>query len=238
MYGYILAGEIAGTAAGFAISGTVASLIPGGSAGGARCPASGSHGRCRAPCPSPERGGQSRLAPGAEEFVAAPDEQAPGEQLPGAASRVAEEEEAAPEAEHDRDLAREAAQRGGVRPNPRLVLRSDPRQMGLFRAIGYVMRVPTNVLLIIGSSLGYFYFAGLQTFALVFLRGHYQASEATATLVLLLLVLGALVGTLASGPATDALVKRDFLKARVWLPGLCYSSARRCCSRSGCSTTT
>ena len=226
VYGYILAGEIAGTAAGFAISGTVASLISWRvSLVVLALPGFWLARALSRTVPEPERGGQSRLAPGAEEFVAAPDEQAPGEQLPGEESRVAEEEEAAPEAEHDRDLAREAAQRRGVRPNPRLVLRSDPRQMGLFRAIGYVMRVPTNVLLIIGSSLGYFYFAGLQTFALVFLRGHYQASEATATLVLLLLVLGALVGTLASGPATDALVKRGFLKARVWLPGLCYLGA-------------
>src|ERR1700722_20929505 len=81
------------------------------------------------------------------------------------------------------------------------------------------------MLLIIGSSLGYFFFAGLQTFAVVFIRGHYHASQATATLVLGLLVLGALVGTLVSGPITDAFVRRSKLEARVWVPAVCYLGA-------------
>ena len=69
--------------------------------------------------------------------------------------------------------------------------------------------------MIISSSLGYFYFAGLSTFALLFVRGHYHASQATAELVLALLVGGALIGTLVSGRVTDTMVRRGFLEARV-----------------------
>jgi hypothetical protein len=81
------------------------------------------------------------------------------------------------------------------------------------------------MMLIIGSSLGYFYFAGLQTFALLFVRGHYHASQATAELVLALLVVGAIIGTLLSGRITDLLVERGYLEARMVVPGVCYVGA-------------
>jgi sugar phosphate permease len=79
--------------------------------------------------------------------------------------------------------------------------------------------------MIISSSLGYFFFAGLSTFALLFVRGHYHANQATAELVLAMLVLGALVGTLVSGRLTDFMVRRGLLEARVWFPALCYIGA-------------
>ncbi len=73
--------------------------------------------------------------------------------------------------------------------------------MGLIRSTRYILAVPSNVLMIISSALGYFFFSGLQTFALLFIRGHYNVGQATAELVLLGLVIGALVGTLVSGQA-------------------------------------
>src|SRR5207248_8667988 len=84
---------------------------------------------------------------------------------------------------------------------------------------------PTNVHMIISSSLGYFYFSGLSTFALLFVRGHYHASQATAELVLALLVGGAMAGTLISGRVTDVLLRRGVLEVRVWVPALCYIGA-------------
>jgi hypothetical protein len=79
--------------------------------------------------------------------------------------------------------------------------------------------------LILGSSLGYFFFSGLQTFAVLFVRGRYHAGQATAELVLLMLVVGAMVGTLAGGRLTDALLRRGHLGARVYLPAGCYLGA-------------
>jgi hypothetical protein len=87
------------------------------------------------------------------------------------------------------------------------------------------MSVPTNVHLIISSSLGYFYFAGLSTFALLFVRGHYHVNQATAEVVLAALVGGAMIGTLVSGKITDTMVRRGFIEARVWVPALCYLAA-------------
>jgi sugar phosphate permease len=129
-----------------------------------------------------------------------------------------------PEADTD-DLAQEEARRRGVEPDPRLVLEEDPRALGLVRAVRYILSIPTNVLMIISSSLGYFYFAGLSTFALLFVRGHYHASQATAELVLALLVGGAMIGTLVSGRVTDLMLRQGYLEVRVWVPALCYLGA-------------
>ena len=213
IYGYILGGEIAGTAAGFVVSGTVASVFSWRAAFALLAlPGFFLARSLWRTVPEPRRGGQSRLEPGAQDLESALAD----------AHRAAEAAASVEGEALDRDLAREAAGRRGFAPDPALVLDTDPAAMSLGAAVRYILRVPTNMLLIIGSSLGYFFFAGLQTFAVVFMRGHYHASEATATLVLGLLVLGALAGTLVSGPVTDALVRRSRLEARVWVPALCY----------------
>ena len=103
--------------------------------------------------------------------------------------------------------AREAAERAGAVPNPALVLHEDPSQMGLWRSVRYLFEIPSNRLMIFGSSLGYFYFAGLSTFALLFVKGHYHASQAEAELVLALLVVGAVIGTVVGGRIGDRMLR-------------------------------
>jgi MFS family permease len=218
IYGYILSGEIAGTALGFIVSGTVASVFSWRVAFGLLALPGFFLARALwRTVPEPQRGGQSRLQPGALDLagVSADAHRA------DATSTDEDDMPVAPE----RDLAHEAARRGGFEPDPALVLDTDPNGMSLGAAVRYILRIPTNMLLIVSSSLGYFFFAGLQTFAVVFVRGHYHAGQATATLVLGLLVLGALLGTLASGPITDALVRHGRLEARVWVPAFCYLGA-------------
>lgn len=218
IYAYILGGEIAGTAVGFIVSSTVASVftwraafvllaIPGFFL--AR--------ELWRTVPEPLRGGQSRLEPGTANLA---------EALAQAESRSEWEWEQAGGAPASEDeLAQQAARERGVKPNPRLLLHEDPRDMPLGSAVRYILSIPTNVHLIISSSLGYFFFAGLQTFAILFVRGHYHASQASAELVLALLVGGAMIGTLASGRITDAMVRRGFLEARVMVPAICYLAA-------------
>jgi MFS family permease len=216
VYGYILGGEVAGTAVGFIVSGAVASIlswrfafwiiaIPGFFL--AR--------ELWRTLPEPRRGGMSRLEHGTVDLFAAA--RGDGDSAP--------REEEGDEPVRDDDLAQEAARSRGVEPDPRLVLTEDPAQMPLKRAVRYVMSIPSNVTMIIASALGYFFFAGLQTFAVLFVRGHYHASQGTATLVLALLVGGALVGVLVSGRLTDALLRRGVLNARVWVPAICYIAA-------------
>ena len=218
IYAYILGGEVAGTAAGFIVSGTLASLISWRAAFLLLAvPGLFLARSLWRTVPEPLRGGQSRLEPGMldlHEAVAAAASKADAQEAQSGEPGVAEEE-----------LSRETARRRGVRPNPRLLLRTDPRAMGLVDAVRYILSIPTNLMLIIGSSLGYFFFAGLQTFGILFVRGHFRVSQATAELALVTLVLGALLGTLASGRITDFALRRGFLEARVVVPAACYLGA-------------
>jgi MFS family permease len=214
IYGYILGGEIAGSAVGFIVSGTLASLISWRAAFVVLAlPGFFLARELYRTVPEPLRGGQSRLEPGVTDLRAAAAGRGP----------VADDEEAP--AADEGELAREAARRRGVQPDPERILRKDSRTLGLVESFRYILRVPTNIHMITSSALGWFYFSGLQTFAVLFLRGHYGASQATAELVLGLLVLGAMAGTLVSGPLTDALVRRGALEARVWVPAVCYIAA-------------
>jgi MFS family permease len=216
VYAYILGGEIAGTAAGFIISGSVASLISWRAAFLLLAiPGFFLARELYRTVPEPLRGGQSRLEPGVVDLK---------EAVATASSRPPPEE-AEDEPENEDDLAQQAARQRGVKPDPKLVLSEDPSTMSLVSAVRYILSIPTNVLMIISSSLGYFYFSGLSTFALLFVRGRYHASQAEAELVLALLVGGALAGTLVSGRVTDALLRRGVLEVRVWVPALCYLAA-------------
>jgi MFS family permease len=220
VYAYILGGEIAGTAFGFIISGSLASLISWRAAFLLLAvPGFFLARELYRTVPEPLRGGQSTLAPGALDFQ-------PAAQATATASDAEQpgDDPSGPEARPD-EVAHEVVRRMGVEPDPKLVLKEDPRKLGLVAAVKYILSIPTNVLMIISSSLGYFYFAGLSTFALLFVRGHYHASQATAELVLALLVGGAMVGTLVSGRLTDLLLQRGFLEVRVWVPGICYLGA-------------
>jgi MFS family permease len=220
VYAYILGGEILGAAVGFIVTGSIASAI------GWRAafvllaiPGFFLARELWRTVPEPHRGGQSRLEPGTASLAEAH----------AAAAADAEwkweHPDDAEETRSEGELARQQAQRRGIKPDPRLVLNEDPRQLGLVASIRYILSIPTNVLMIASSALGYFFLSGLQTFALLFVRGQYHVSQLEAELALGLLVVGAIIGTLISGRLTDAMLRRGALTARIWVPGACYAGA-------------
>src|SRR5207248_2225471 len=215
VYAYVLGGEIAGTAVGFIVCGSIASLISWRAAFVVLAiPGFFLARELYRTVPEPLRGGQSRLMTGVVDLKQAVAESRKRTQV--------DPEEEQPEED---EIAQEAIRRRGLRADPSRVLQEDPRELGLAAAVRYILSVPTNVLMIISSSLGYFFFAGLSTFALLFVRGHYHASQAEAELVLGLLVIGAMIGTVVSGRVTDLMVRRGLLEARVWVPALSYLGA-------------
>ncbi len=217
IWSYILAGEAIGTAVGFMLSGAVASIISWRAAFVLLAiPGFFLARTLWRTVPEPQRGGQSRLEPGATDLTAATSAEH--------VQRDVQQEPDEPERRPD-ELARATALRHGAQPNLRLVLTEDPQTLGLVRAIRYILSIPTNVLLIIGSSLGYFFFAGIQTFALLIVRGHYHVDQATSQLGLALLVVGGLIGTLLSGQVTDLMLRHGLLAARIWVPACCYLGA-------------
>ncbi len=196
IWSYILVGEAAGTAFGFIVSGLLASLIDWRAAFAVLAiPGFLLARELWRTVPEPLRGGQSHLEIGAVDLDLA------------FARANARAQPGDPQAGDD-------APTDDVR-----------REMKLGSALRYIFSIPSNVAMIIGSSLGYFYFAGLQTFALLFVKGHYHASQATAELVLALLVTGAAIGTVLGGQLSDSMLERGNLAARVWLPGVCYIGA-------------
>jgi MFS family permease len=221
VYAYILAGEAAGTAVGFVISGTLASAI----SWRVAFVVLGVPGFFLArtlwrTVPEPLRGGQSRLLPGTENLHDA--------FAASSGPRPEPDDAADPAPGEEGELARAAARQRGFEPDPRQVLHEDPAKMGLLRATRYILSIRTNFVLIVSQALGYFYLAGLNTFALLYVRGHYHVSQLTAELALLGLVVGAVLGTIAGGRITDAMLRRGLLESRVWVPAICYVAASVC----------
>jgi MFS family permease len=216
VYGYILGGEIAGTAIGFIFSGLIAAALSWRFAFWAiAIPGFFLARMIWRSVPEPRRGGQSQLQRGELDLFAAAAGENRAEPVPEGPEATVREDE----------LAHQAARRHGVRPDPRLVLKEDAARMPLHRAVRYVLSIPTNLILIVSSALGYFFLAGLNTFAVVFVRGHYHTGQATATFVLGLLVVGALVGTLVSGRFTDWMLRHGVINARIWVPAVSYIGA-------------
>jgi predicted MFS family arabinose efflux permease len=91
----------------------------------------------------------------------------------------------------------------GVEPNEGLVLHENPARMGAWTATRYVLRIPTNLVLIASSALGYFYLTGVQTFGVVYFRGEYGVSQSPASLLLVLIGAGGLVGVVLGGRLAD-----------------------------------
>jgi MFS family permease len=217
IWSYILVGEAAGTAFGFIVSGFVASVIDWrGAFVVLGLPGFFLARELWRTVPEPLRGGQSHLEVGDVDLQLA---------VERGAARAPATPEAEPAPDAAQQAARDAARRAGVTPNPRLILHEDPAKMSLGQSVRYLFSIPSNWLMIVGSSLGYFYFAGLQTFALLFVKGHFRAGQAEAELFLALLVVGAVIGTLVGGRVPDMLLKRGYLSARVWFPGACYVGA-------------
>lgn len=112
----------------------------------------------------------------------------------------------------------------GARPADDRVLRADPNELSWWAAARYVLRIPTVRSLIVASSIGYFFFAGLRTFAVVFVVQHYALARGLVTVLVLVIGLGALAGTLAGGRLADRAVPR-YPTVRVVLPAVGYGTA-------------
>jgi hypothetical protein len=79
-----------------------------------------------------------------------------------------------------------------------LVARADPN-MGFLSAARFVMSVKTNVVLIIAGACGYYFLSGVQTFGMEFVHHQYNVSTFFASVLLLVVGGGAVIGVLVAG---------------------------------------
>ena len=238
MYGLILGGDLVGSGFGYLVSGDLSSLttwrvafwwlaIPSLALAWVVWRLPSRHGRL------------SRIAAGQEEIRDERDVE-PGERE--GAARGAGEQAGAGKPE----LAERAVRQAEVEPRHELVLSEDPTDCPWWWAVRYVLRVRTNVVIIVASALGYFFFAGLRSFAVIFATGHYGISKPMATSLILVIGGGALAGVSTGGRVADRLLRRGHVRARVLVPAVCLlalplvcagpSRRRRSPSRCRCSS--
>ena len=118
--------------------------------------------------------------------------------------------------------AQRLARAQGIAPHADM-LTADPARMGLAAATRYVLKVRTNVILIVASAAGYYFLAGVQTFGVEFVRGHYHVGAALANLLMLAVGAGAVLGVVVTAPAA-ALIAAPRRPARS-RPGLRAAAA-------------
>jgi MFS family permease len=112
-------------------------------------------------------------------------------------------------------LAQRLADEQHISPNAQLVREGSAPRMGFMAAARYVLRVRTNVALIVSGACGYYFLAGVQTFGVEFVRGQYHVSQVLANLLMLVVGGGAAAGVILSGPMGDRLLRRGRLKGRL-----------------------
>lgn len=211
IYGYIVTGEVAGAGIGIGVSSLVSASL------GWRAaffvlaiPSVALAWALWKRLPEPARGGQSRLEPGATTIISA--------EAAGPAVVTDDEEQAA----RSDDAVLTGVRRRGVVFDEGLVVVGDPATMSLWQVVRYVLRVRTNLYVIIATSLGYLFLAGMRTFAVIFARGHFDVGQAVATLLLALIGAGSLLGLLTAGRLADGLIGRGHIDARIVVAGVSF----------------
>jgi predicted MFS family arabinose efflux permease len=210
MYGLILGGQLAGTGIGFVVSGEISSILPWRFAYWWLILPGLALAWLTWRLPEPARGGQGRIPAGAQN-------------MPDPAEKTSRDDEPGQGATDgaERGLAERAVRHAQVEPQADLVLHTDPVHCSLWWAVRYVLRIRTNVIIIIVSALGYFFFTGLQSFAIIYVIGHYGVTKSIASVLVLVVGAGAVVGVFASGRVADRALARGHIRARVLVPMVC-----------------
>ena len=86
-----------------------------------------------------------------------------------------------------------------------------------------MLRIRTNLALIVASGIGYFFLAGLETFAELYFRERYGIGQGFATVLFLLVAAGAVAGVLIGGRMTDGLIARGRTNARILVGAASYA---------------
>lgn len=201
IYGTILAGEFVGTGFGFLIAGELASISWRWGFLALAVPVLPLAWLLKR-LPEPSRGGASRIERGQTEIGELHEEEREERQGPRLSQIVARE--------------------AGIEPRRELIPDEDPARQSLWWAVHYVLSIPTNVVLIVASALGYFFYAGVRAFGVEYLRGRFDISHPEATVFLVLIGTGALAGVLVGGHFADWLLRQGHIVARVLVAAVSY----------------
>lgn len=194
LWGYVLTGELAGAGIGILFTGILSELVGWRVALSALgIPAFVLALALHRWLPEPARGGAARLQPGATSIPVATGP----ERTSGGARRVV----LAPPSDVERQ-----AERLGARPYPGTVVQG-PGDLDLRAAVRHVLRIRSNVALIVASGIGYFFVQGLETFVELFFRERYGVGQSVASVLFVVIASGAVIGVVLGGHAADQLIR-------------------------------
>ena len=211
IYGFIISGELLGAGFGVLVSGLLAGWFGWRPALAILAVPSLGLALLLRRLPEPARGGQSWIAAGDESVVGAEDA---ARADPADHGRAEVGSGGGDDSTEVREVL-EVVESQGIEADEDQVFDRPPERVGLREALGYVLKVRSNVVMIVASSLGYFFFAGLKTYALLFVRGQYSIGQSFATVLVLVIGAGALVGVLAGGRLSDRLIGRGRVTSRI-----------------------
>lgn len=214
LYGYILTGELIGAGIGIMLAGALSDLLNWRAAIGVLAiPACYLAWALRRYLPEPARGGQAHLQVG-DDHIVTEEEAAEAETASGS-------DPADTEGIDEPSAVEQQAIDSGAEPHPDTVV-DGTEDMNLWDAVLYVLRVRTNVALIVASGLGYFFFAGLETFAELYFRARFGVGQSLAALLFILVAAGGLVGVVVSGRLSDQLIHKGHTTARLVVAAVAY----------------
>jgi predicted MFS family arabinose efflux permease len=123
-----------------------------------------------------------------------------------------------PEPERGRQASLSSAPEPGGSP-------AEPPRMSIWKALRRILRTRTNLILIVASAVGYFFFSGVRTFVVVFSRDEYRLSQAAAVTLLAIIGIGAVAGVLLGGRVADRRLRRGHRTARLTVAAVAYLAA-------------
>jgi MFS family permease len=101
----------------------------------------------------------------------------------------------------------------------------NPASFSLWRVIAYLLKIPTYRLLVLASSLGYYFFAGIRAFGMIYFTQHYHVSRSTMGALIVLVGIGAVAGVTFGGRFSEWLLRRGVPEARIIVPATALLTA-------------
>lgn len=219
LWGYVLTGELIGAGVGILVAGSLSGLVSWRLALGVlAAPAAVLAWALHRYLPEPARGGQAYLHVGDEEILTEEQVGEPDPENGGGEGGEEPLEELA-----DPSPLELQAEEAGVEPEAQIVL-NGTEDLNLWQATKYVLRIRTNVALILASGLGYFFLSGLQTFAELYFRNRYGIGQSLASLMFILVAGGALAGVVLSGRISDRMIRGGRTSARLIVGAIAYAA--------------